>query len=376
MNRNLMVGLVISAAAAVLLITILLIGQDQALFTPKVEYTVLLPNAEGLQTGSPVKLVGVQIGVVKAISLPDMVGGQSLRVTLSVTRAYAERLRADTTAKLRVLTLLSGDRYIELTLGSPDQPVLPPGSELRAQSEYEELFTQGSSIANDLAAITATLRLVFDRIQRQEGVLGRLLMDPTFGQQSVEDFTATLGSLRRITGQVERGEGLAGALLSDTELRDEVTSKITSVLGRLDDVLDAAQDPKTPLGGLLQEGGDGAALMADLRETTQALRRVTRRLDEGNGLVGRLLSDPAYADRVLGDLERTLGHLASITRKIDGGQGSLGAFVNDPAVYLGIRDVVTGIQESRLLRWMVNRYAKKGAHARGADTPGAPAPGS
>ena len=71
MNRNFMVGLVISSAAAVLLLAILLIGQDQALFTSRVEYTVLLPNAEGLQTGSPVKLVGVQIGVVKAIRLPD-----------------------------------------------------------------------------------------------------------------------------------------------------------------------------------------------------------------------------------------------------------------------------------------------------------------
>ena len=40
--------------------------------------------------------------------------------------------------------------------------------------------------------------------------------------------------------------------------------------------------------------------------------------------------------------------------------------MNDPMVYQGLRDVVTGIQESRLLRWMIGRYAKKGAQARGA----------
>jgi hypothetical protein len=56
--------------------------------------------------------------------------------------------------------------------------------------------------------------------------------------------------------------------------------------------------------------------------------------------------------------------VASITGKIDRGEGSVGAFVNDPAVYDGLRDVVTGLQDSRFLKWMVRRYGRKGAEAR------------
>ena len=372
MNRNLSVGLLVTAAAAALFLAVFMMGQDRALFRPQNRYTVLLPNAEGLQTGSPVKLVGVQVGVVRAIRLPDSAGEQALRVTLSVDRSYAERIRADTTAKIRVLTLLSGDRYIELTLGSPDQPMLPPGSELRAVSEYEELFTQGSNIANDLASITSTLRLVFDGIQRQEGMLGRLLMDPTFGEDSLEDLRATLSSLRRIVGQVERGEGLAGALLGDSELRDTFATQFSELLERMNGVLAAFRDAETPIGSLLEKDGDGAAVMADLRAASAALRQVTQRLEDGEGLLGRLLSDSEYADRVLGDLEATLANWASMTGKIDRGEGTLGGLVNDPAVYQGLRDVITGVQESRLLRWMVERYARKGARARGGTGDGVP----
>jgi phospholipid/cholesterol/gamma-HCH transport system substrate-binding protein len=364
MSRNLIVGVLISVAAVILFGAVLMIGQEQAMFTPKNEYTVLLPNAEGLQTGSPVKLVGVQVGVITAIRLPETSEQRDLRVTLSVNRAYADRIRADSQAKVRMLTLLSGDRYLELSLGSPEEPVLPPGAEIRAVFEYQELFAQGSNIANDLAAITATLRVVFDKIQRQEGVLGRLLMDPSFGQDTMEDVRETLASVRRITAQVERGDGLAGALISDRDLRERFVEGFTDLTAKLNRVLDAAQDPDTAIGSLLTEEGDGAEVMDDVRRAADALQRVAQRLEDGDGMLGRLLADPEYADRVLGDLEAALRHTASITGKIDRGEGTLGGLVNDPALYQGVRDVVTGIQESRLLRWMVQRYGRKGAEAR------------
>ena len=365
MNRNLSVGLVVAAGAGILLLTVLMIGQEQAMFTPRNDYTVLLPNAEGLQTSSPVKLVGVQVGVVKQIRLPTPTEERVVRVTLSINRDFADRLREDTRANLRVLSLLGGEKYIELTLGSPDRPELAPGSEITAAlSDIDRIFTQGSTIASDMAEITSSLKVIFERIQRREGMLGRLLMDPDFGKQSLEDLAGTLGSLQQISRQLETGEGLLGALLNDPQLRDQVRDEIRGILGGIDTVLTAARDPATPIGSVLTPGGEGQEVLENLRSASASFRGVAERLERGEGLIGRLVADPAYADRVLGDLEATLRHVASITAKIDRGEGSIGGLVNDPALYQGLRDVVTGLQESRLLRWMVRRYGGKGARVR------------
>lgn len=372
MSRNFAVGVVLAAAAAILFVGILLIGQDQGLFTQRDRFAVLLPNAEGLQAGSPVKLVGVQVGVVTDIRLPEPGEARIIRVTLSINRAHSDRIREDTTANLRVLSLLGGEKYIELTLGSPDSPPLAPGSEIHASlSDLDQMFARGSSITNDLAQITGTLKEIFERIQKQEGILGRLLMDPTFGREGIEDVRRTLGSLQRIAAQIESGEGLIGAAINDPALKDRVLRRLPEILDHVDQVIAGLQDPSTPIGSLLQPGGEGEAAIADFRRAAESIRRSAEKLESGDGLAARLLNDPGYADRVLGDLEATLRNLASITGKIDRGEGSVGGMVNDPALYQGLKDVVTGLQESRLLRWMVQRYGRKGAEAR-RDAPAEP----
>ena len=365
MNRSLSVGLVVSAAAAILFLTILTIGQDQSLFTPHHEYTVLLPTAEGLQVGSPVKLVGVQVGVVKAIRLPVGMEERTIRVTLKVNSLFADRIRLDTKANLKVRSVLAGEKYIELTLGNPEEPQLEPGSEIHAPlPEFSRLFQQGSTIAGDMAEITASLRVIFERIQHQEGMLGQLLMNPDFGRDSLTDVQEMLASMRRISRQIETGKGLLGAAINDVEWREQVIGDLAGIVTNMNELLMAAQDPSTPLGSLLARNEEGPSAVQNLRQASDAVPRAAERMERGEGLIGRLINDPEYADRVLDDLELTLRNLASITGKIDRGEGTLGGFVNDPALYQGVRDVVTGLQSSRLLRWMVDRYGRRGAERR------------
>ena len=364
MNRNLSVGLLVSMAAGVLFVAVVVMGEDQALFKPRNEYTLLLPGVMGLDLGSPVKLAGVQVGVVTDIELPRTLDQQNIEVTLGIDRSVSDRIRADTVARMRSLSLLAGDKYIELTLGSQAQPELEPGAAISASvSDFERLATQGTAVADDLAQITSTLRIIFEKIQREEGMLGRLLLEPDFGGDSIDDVRLALASVRRITAQIEAGDGLLGAALSDPELRDRVTGELTRLLTGMNDVVELLHDPETPLGSLLSTEGPTSRTLSDLQDTALALRELTRRIDEGEGLLPRLLSDADYADRLLGDLEATMRNMASITSKIDRGDGTLGALVNDPGVYQGVRDVVTGIQESRMLRWLVDRYSRRGRNA-------------
>jgi phospholipid/cholesterol/gamma-HCH transport system substrate-binding protein len=370
-NRNMMVGAVILAAFVILFLAVFAIGQDRALFSAQERFYLVLPNAEGLQVGSPVKLVGVQVGAVSDIRLPQGRADRNIRVGLKIKSGYADRIRQDSEAKLRFLNPLGGERFIELTLGSPSEPVLPPESEIVAPlSEIDILLSQGTDIASNIAEVTNTLRVVFERIERQEGILGQLLLSPQFSADTLRDLGSTAASLRQVTGQLERGEGLLGALIMDTELRDQTSQDLASITGRLDGLLARLEDPATPLGSLLEESAATGEILENLQRGSRSFRNLAERLDDDQGLLVRLLSDAAYADQVLTDLEDTARNLASITGKVDRGEGSLGALVNDPVLYEGMRAVVVGAQDSRFLRWMAKRYARKGDAVRGQEASG------
>ena len=101
--------------------------------------------------------------------------------------------------------------------------------------------------------------------------------------------------------------------------------------------------------------------MENMAKTTEDLKAVTAQLRSGKGLAGRLMSDDASARKILANLEKTTKNLESITGKMDRGEGTVGALLNDPQVYEGLRDVVGGIQKSRMGKGLIHHYQKKGS---------------
>jgi phospholipid/cholesterol/gamma-HCH transport system substrate-binding protein len=138
---------------------------------------------------------------------------------------------------------------------------------------------------------------------------------------------------------------------------DEAMTHLKSILARLD-------DPEGALAQLSDPKGRGAALIEDLRAGANSFRQAADTIQKGEGTIGRLLHDKAYADGLLGKIDRSAGHLDSILGKIDRGEGTLGGIVNDPAVYEGLKDVVAGIQKSKIGKGMIRHYGKKGAEQR------------
>ena len=149
------VGLTVLAALAALAAFIFMIGEQSALFTPTNGYRTMFPNAAGLVEGNPVQLNGVTVGKVDRILLSEDPDSELLEVRISVERRYAGRLRRDSLARLKTLGLL-GDKYVEITSGSPDAVLLNPGDEIPAAlpTDVDELIASGAD-AVDYAVATA-----------------------------------------------------------------------------------------------------------------------------------------------------------------------------------------------------------------------------
>jgi phospholipid/cholesterol/gamma-HCH transport system substrate-binding protein len=366
-SREASVGFVIFLAGMVLIVGILAVGRESRLFTRKVEYWTAFPNVAGLSEGSPVQLVGVQVGTVSRVQFSPDLQDREIRVFLEVDRAFQHRIREGTEAQLKSLSYVSQERFIELTPGDPDRPELPPGSRIEpGLSGFAELTEMGRGIADDVKDITSQLRELLLALNRGGGILSEMIRNPEFGRQSLQDLEETTGSVRRILDRLEKGEGLAGQVLMNREYANRQLSSVEGSLQSLRSILERLEKGEGAAGAFLHPEGKGEEIVENLSAATRSFREGARSFEEGKGLAGRLVQDDETARRILENLEKTTANLESITGKIDRGEGSLGALVNDPEVYEGLRDVVGGIQKSRIGKGILRHYQKKGRKAREA----------
>lgn len=356
--RDLSVGALAALALLVLAVTIMSVGGQSRLFSSKAHYRVVFPSTEGLRVGSPVKIAGVQVGTVSGIRLPTDPKAPGIEAELGIERAYAGRVRKDSVASVRYLQWLSGEKYVEISPGSPQQDVLEIGAEIPVVSE-PQILQKGADIAENLNDITAALKDILAPLQEGKGLLGQMIHDPEFGQEGLNHLKATLENLEAITGQIRAGHGVAGRLLTDDSVADSVND-LAKAARNLSSLLDSLAKREGALGALTEKGGAGEQAVADFRDAAASLRRTAERLESKQGLFGRLLNDPEYSDRIAADLQGTMRNLSEITAKINSGKGTLGALVNERVLHDSMEEVVTGVNDSKFARWLLRHYQKEG----------------
>lgn len=363
--REISVGVTLTLALVILAALILLLGQESRIFSSRNTYTTTVTSSIGLKVGSPVVMGGVQIGAVGDVSLKEDPRSQGITLSLSVDRAYAGRIRGGSIASVGYITLLSGEKYVNISPGDPAQPEFPNGAAI-AQDTSVTLFETGQSAAENLAAVTGQLREILAGINNGDGLIGQIVKgrDPYFGKQTIERIDATFAKTSRVLDLVERGDGTVGRLIADRDYARETLGSVKSAAGRLDRVLEMVESRQGAVGDLLRDDGKAHQLLADLRDASSSLKTVSVRLESKSGLIGRLLNDDEYSEAVARDLRSASASLSSILAKIDRGEGSAGAFINNRSVYEGLEDIVTGLRGSSLAKRTLRHYGKKGARER------------
>lgn len=304
------VGILLSGALALLLLGLILIGEGRNVFQRRVDYSVHFARTTGLLVGAPVTLTGVNVGSVVDIAFPGDIEAHYIDVGIEVTRGVADRIRTDTVAEIHTQGIL-GDKYIELSAGSPTAPVREPGTIIPQKDpvNYEAVLGQSGDIVTNIVELTAALRGILQAIDRGEGLLGAIVRNRKQGELTFTDIQQTIANIAEITGHVERvtaavedGEGFLGALVRDTERAE--------------------------------------GILLRLSRSADNLERFTRQLVESEGLLSRLVEDRALGNRVLDNIDTTTEDLAVITERIRRGDGTLGALVNDPTLYNETTDFV------------------------------------
>jgi phospholipid/cholesterol/gamma-HCH transport system substrate-binding protein len=330
-----------------------------------VTYHVRLPDANGLQNGSPVRLAGVQVGTVTSVDFSEDASLRTIDVRLAIDQAHQHRIRQDSVAAVKILTLLGGEKYIELSPGDPTVDVLPPDSFIKVPETFgmAQLEELSAGLAGDLTSISTNVRVILEAIQRQEGVVGRMLLDPNFGQQVFADIGTSARLTRETMESIHAGEGLAGRILRDERLARDTLDSISGSLDRIEALLERVSAEDGVVARALDPNGGVSRAIDNVYQASADLKDFTADLKEGRGTIGTLISDREYSEELLGNIKRMSEDLAGIAEKLNRGDGTLGQLINDPQLHEDLKHIIRGVQNSKLMSWMIRHYREEGEEA-------------
>lgn len=378
-SREVKVGLVILGAVVVLAIGVFLIGDKNNLFSRKNEYYILFGSVSGLKPGSPVQLNGVDVGTVQKVILPQNPRLEQIEVWIDVDRKYAERIRGGpqlpasgglnppSQARIKTLGLL-GDKFIEISSGAPEYPIIPSGGQIPAAqpTNVDALLASGEDVMDNVVEISASLSTILARMERGEGLLGELTSNSASGQQLKQALIGTAESMERIASRIETGEGPLPRLLNDRQMADRLAASID----RFESLMAQAQSGPGLLPGLINDPASKQKFddtLATLNQMARDLQTFTSDLETSDALLPKLVKDEEYGQEITGKLNEIVDRLNEISLKLSRGDGTAAKLINDPQIYDAVNDVIIGINESRILRWLIRNRQKKGIEKRYED---------
>jgi phospholipid/cholesterol/gamma-HCH transport system substrate-binding protein len=390
-GRRLRVGVFVLIGMLAFLGMIYALGARARLFEPRFALYAEFTEVGGLVEGATVRLAGVQIGRVTAVSLPGQPGGK-VRVELTIAKRYGDRIRKDSVARIETQGLL-GDRIVEISVGSAGAPPVRPHDLLAARDPFDinRMVGESAGVVKSVGALAESLRGTADALNQAK---------------LVDDLSATMRSARRVTDQVgklvnevERGKGWAHALIYEEPVAlrrvNELVVSTQAILDRVQrgegaaGVLTSPQSTESArrfvaaldrLSRVVQQPSaeDGLLpallfdpkyrpVLEDLRVVAHNMRDVSDRLAGGRGTLGGLLKDEPTDGGIRQasqDFQAAVANLRAITEKIKDGEGTVGALIADPTIYERLVTILDGAQRSFLLRGLLRGLGRDGASGR------------
>lgn len=295
---KLKVGLVMTVALCTLFITVFFAGGIERLLSPKVELKAQLQNAKGLRKGAPVWLSGIEVGSVKSISLNPEYG---TIITLSVDKKDLKFLRKDSEASVLTMGLL-GDKYVELSSGSPGAEPIKPGDMIKgaAMIDLKDAVEISVSSIKKMSDFINKLDNLVTKLETGEGTVVKFLTDPEI-YNNLKDISINLSVVLR---EIKDGQGTITMLLHDPSLYNRMLAATSSV-EEFTLVLNDRQ-------GTLRQLAEDPALYENLTRASQQLSSILEKIDAGEGIAGDLITDKKLA----GDLKDTVTEIRELTKDI------------------------------------------------------------
>jgi phospholipid/cholesterol/gamma-HCH transport system substrate-binding protein len=349
--RNIKVGIFVLAGLVFSALVIFLIGDERRLFSSSVEFRAEFPDVQGLKSGAPVQMGGLDIGHVSSVGYDkSKIEDATIYVTIAIVKAEAGRIKTD--SKVRITTKgLLGDKMLEITKGK-EPAVRKPGDLIPVDTtpglmdrvsglgdKADEALNQVNRVTagladeklqRDLHESVASINVVLKQVAEGDGYPHKFITD----KNEAEKISRTFENLEKVSNEL---------VLTLAEVRS-VVARVKSGPGFTHDVIygDGPQKEIAQFGGAANE-----------------VALTLRGVREGDSLVhDALYGGKGAGTEAIANLTAVTADLKAITAGLRAGKGTVGALLVDPSVYEDVKVVLGNVQRNDVLRALV-RYSIK-----------------
>ncbi|MCZ8145821.1 MlaD family protein [Flavobacterium sp.] len=309
------VGLFSLFGLLLLVIAVYTLGFNQNIFRSSFVVYARFQTVSGLRQGSTIRLAGIGIGTVSRIAFePD----GTVLVKLALDTEVQTHLYRDAIATIGSNGLV-GDKVLELTAGSQASGILHPNDTLQsvAPIEVEVIMESVWQSAKNAAAITSEWQTFSHRLNRENGLVSRLIRSRTFADK-----------IERVVAQLEQS----------TSALAQFTPQLNNPQGW---VHRALSDPTW--------SAHWSASLQELHTTSTALREFSTRLNESDGLVQQLIQNDTLRDsftQTVYHIEQTAQGLHTLTQRLNQPDTVLSKLINDPQLGQSVDSTLNQLEQS------------------------------
>lgn len=265
------------------------IGKEQ-------EIRLRFGNVGGLEEGSPVRLNGVPVGIVRKIDL-EKTSNEPL-VIMGVKNGTRERLHQGASARITTVGFLS-ELYVALDTGDAGRPLITSDSEIRTTlvTDPQVLVTRVNDMADTVEAILSNLNAATRGFTSGRGTLGKLARDERLYDNLVEmSRTATILASRM------------------TETQDRVGNQLVKLAASFDSLSWRMQHGEGTMAQIMTSGD----LHRNLASSTARMDSVMALMQSGKGSLGKFMTDSTlYNDTraLMGSMKRLMAEIEKDPKK-------------------------------------------------------------
>jgi phospholipid/cholesterol/gamma-HCH transport system substrate-binding protein len=301
-------GIFVVAGLLLFIFGIFLIGKRKNPFADTFVVEALFDNAGGLRKGAPVRVTGIEKGVVDQLVIPSEPGGK-VRVIMKLDGDTQTLISRESIAHVRSQGFL-GEKFVEIEI-----------RDLSPDSSSQTSIPDQTSAGKD--------RIVIQGVEEED--LDKLV---TKANQTLDSLHGAIGEYREIATKINSGEGAVGQLLNDKELYRNVRSSVESIQSsskRLEEIANHVRRGKGTLGDLVygkELTPQISATLEDARRSAQRLSSLMNDIQSGKGSLGMLIHDEQAATDLRETLKsgrRAAANLEKLLAGFEKGDGPLGA---------------------------------------------------
>ena len=315
---ELKIGIVTVFALVMAAVLVFAVGGAGGFFWQRYPLKVSFPNIATVKAGTPVRVAGLEVGVVSEVLLIGSAADLWLEVAKDVRPLITDR----SVAVIGAISLL-GEGAIDITPAPQGRPIpdwgyVPAGASPGSIAALSEAANAG---------LTETSKLLAD-LRAGKGTLGKLFTEDA----AYREMEALMASATRVTDAVRQGRGSLGRLLNDPKVYNELVASSAALNG----ITARIARGEGSLGALLND----PALARSATAAAASVDTVAGRLARGEGTAGKLLTDEALFDR----LTATAARLDDLTTRLQSGQGTAGMLLQDKRLYENMSAAVSELR--------------------------------